>query len=64
MNRASKNVHYNRGICSVNSLFGFYLPNYKSIVRADMYLIDKTLEGLREETSAFSAETTQYTKKL
>jgi hypothetical protein len=36
MNRASKNVHYNRGIRSVNSLFGFYFPQRKSEFRTAM----------------------------
>jgi hypothetical protein len=42
MNRASKNVHYNRGIRSVNSLFGFYFPTANQCPRRDVF--DKTRE--------------------
>jgi hypothetical protein len=42
MNRALKNVHYNRGIRSVNSLFGFYLRTAKH--SAPGHVLDKTRE--------------------
>jgi len=37
MNRASKNVHYNRGVCSVNSLFEIYFQTQNQSSRCTMF---------------------------
>jgi len=51
MNRALKNVHYNRGIRSVNSLFGFYLPTAKHCARCHVFDKTREFEHLAKKTT-------------